>query len=194
MAPAVRARRRWWTALVGAVVLAGAVVAVVLGTGSGRRVRDPRLAAFSLPRLSASGALSADPVRYPLTGALAGRPVVLVFFASWCVECRADLPVAARVAAAEARAGNRTVFLGIDGNDSPAAGWAFAQARGVSFPVADDQVEAVANQLKLTGLPSTAVVSASGRVVRRVTGAMSAAALEQAVAQVAPAHAVRPAG
>lgn len=184
------ASRRPWLLLVLPVVLAAVLVAILLvGGGSTPTVR---LRAFSLPRVGPDGADAADPVRYPLSGADAGRPVVLVFFASWCVDCRADLPVAAEVARAEARAGNRAVFLGIDGNDPPADGWAFAQKRGVPFPVADDQQEAVANQLGLTGLPGTAVVTSAGQVVRRITGVVSAATLEAAVAQVAPAHAVRP--
>lgn len=191
-----RLRRPPRTVLVAVpVVVAALVVGLVLGLGGAGGAAPPlRLAAFSLPGVGPGGARPADPVAYPLTGVDAGRPVVLVFFASWCTECRVDLPVAARVAAAEARAGNRAVFLAVDGNDTPAQGWAFARQRGVRFPIADDEQEQVANQLRLTGLPSTAVVDASGRVVRRFTGPVSAAALEAAVAQVAPRHAVRPGG
>jgi thiol-disulfide isomerase/thioredoxin len=185
----VRARRHWL--LVGVPVLAAAVLVAVLLVGAGS-APVLRLRPFSLPRVVDGHADGADPVAYPLPTGARGRPVVLVFFASWCVDCHVDLPVAARVARAEARSGNAAVFLGIDGNDSPAAGWAFAQRSGVTFPIADDQQELVANQLGLTGLPSTVVVAPGGRVVRRFTGAISASTLEQAVADVAPAHAVRP--
>lgn len=190
------ARRAPRLALVAVPVMAAALAGgLVLGLGgTGGAAAPVRLAAFSLPGVGPSGAQPAAPVTYPLTGAAAGRPVVLVFFASWCIECRADLPVVARVAAAEARAGNRAVFLAIDGNDAPARGWAFAHQRGVRFPIADDEREQVANQLRLTGLPSTAVVDAQGQVVRRFTGLVSAATLEAAVAQVAPHHAAHPGG
>ncbi len=183
------ARRRWLLAAL--PVLAAVVVAVVLVTG-GPSAPTLRLRPFSLPRVVDGRASVTDPVRYPLPPAEAGHPVVLVFFASWCVDCHVDLPVAAKVARAEAAAGNGVVFIGIDGNDSPASGWAFAQRSGVTFPVADDQREIVANQLGLTGLPSTAVVAPDGRVVRRITGAVSAATLEEAIVQVAPQHAVLP--
>ncbi len=186
--PAPGGRRPRWL-LVGLPVAIAAVVVVVLLVGAGS-APTLRLRAFSLPRVLDGAAETADPVSYPLPPAERGRPVVLAFFASWCVDCHVDLPVVASVARAEARAGNATVFLGIDGNDAPAAGWAFARRSGVTFPIADDQQEVVANQLGLTGLPSTVVVAADGQVVRRITGPVSAATLEQAVAAVAPAHAV----
>ena len=187
-----RARRRRLLAAA-AVPLAGALVlGLVLTVGAGGSPPE-RLAAFSLPRLGPAVAEAADPVRYPLAGAAAARPVVLTFFASWCVLCRTDLPVVARVAAEERRAGNSTVFIGVDGNDPARAGWAFAQSKGVQFPVASDQTEQVARQIGLTGLPDTVVVDPSGQVVRRFAGAVDAAQLERAVAAVAPRHAVRPA-
>lgn len=188
--PVRTARRRRLLVVVGlaAVVLAGALAAVAT-TGSAPPVR---LAAFALPRLGPNGSDSADPVRYPLSGADRGRPVVLAFFASWCVLCRTDLPVVAKVAAAEHRSGDRAVFVGIDGNDPPADGWKFAQSAGVNFPVASDQQEAVARQIGLLGLPDTVLISPSGRVVRRMSGVVSARQLEEAVAQLAPSHAVAP--
>lgn len=184
--------RRWSWLLFAVPAVVAAVLVGVLFSGGSRPAAQPHLAAFSLPRVTSGGAATSDPVRYPLSGALAGRPVILVFYASWCVDCRVDLPVAARVAAAESRAGNRAVFIGIDGNDTPASGWAFAKKRGVTFPVADDQQEQVARQIGVTGLPSTAVVNANGVVVKRFTGIISAAQLEAAVAGVAPTHAVHP--
>jgi thiol-disulfide isomerase/thioredoxin len=181
----------------GRVVLASAALLVVLavllvGLAGGSRRPTLHLAAFSLPRLEASGLSSSDPVHYPLTGRLAGRPVVLVFFASWCVACHADLPLVARLAAAEQRAGDRAVFLGIDGDDTPGAGWAFAQRSGVDFPVAADRQEVVARQLGLVGLPDLVAVAPDGRVVAEVAGVTSLRRLEQAVAAAAPRHALRP--
>ena len=190
------ARPRRWAggrhrmALAAFVSLVGALVlGLVLTVGAGGAPPE-RLAAFSLPRLGPSGASGADPVQYPVAGTGAGRPVVLVFFASWCVLCRTDLPVVARVAAAERRSGNAAAFIGIDGNDPAAAGWAFARATGVRFPIASDQTEQVARQIGLTGLPDTVVVDAAGRVVQRLSGVVDAAQLERAVAAVAPANAV----
>lgn len=181
-------RRRLVLVALAAVVVAGALAAVEVTGGS----PPTRLAAFSLPRLGPTGADAADPVRYPLPPADRGRPVVLAFFASWCVLCRTDLPVVAKVAAAEQRAGDRAVFIGVDGNDPPKDGWAFARSAGVDFPVASDQQEAIARQIGLLGLPDTVLVSASGQVERTMAGLVTARRLEQAIAQLAPKHALVP--
>lgn len=173
-------------------IVVAALVAVLALVLTGSSPPTVRLRPFRLPLEGATGVVPGQTVTYPLTAANAGRPVVLVFFASWCTECRADVPVVARVATAERRAGDRVVFLGIDGNDTPATGWAFAHARGVTFPLADDENEVVANQIGLTGLPSTAVVAPDGLVTARFTGPVSAATLEAAIARVAPRHAVMP--
>lgn len=193
MAPVAAPRRggrRRAILLVAAAVLVVAIVAVAAvssASGSGPTVR---LASFSLPRLGPSGASHTDPVRYPLPRTERDRPVVLAFFASWCVLCRSDLPVVAAVATAERRAGDAVQFIGIDGNDPPADGWAFARSAHVQFPVASDQQEAVARQIGLDGLPDTVLVSPSGQVVRIMAGLVTAKKLEQAIAQLSPRHAV----
>ncbi len=183
-----RARRL----VVGAALVLVVLAVLLVGIASGSRRPAPRLASFSLPRLGPTSVDAADPVTFPLRGSLAGRPVVLVFFASWCVACHADLPEVARLATAEQRAGDRAVFLGIDGDDTPSAGWAFAHQAGVGFPVAADRQEAVARQLGLVGLPDLVAVAPNGRVVATVAGVSSLRRLEQAVARAAPRHALRP--
>ena len=65
---------------------------------------------------------------YPLSGSEAHHPVVLSFFASWCSPCRRELPTIARVARQARPLGQpAVVFVGIDGNDAPASGLAFAR-------------------------------------------------------------------
>ncbi|MCK4177557.1 TlpA family protein disulfide reductase [Aciditerrimonas ferrireducens] len=190
--PVAEGTRRARRLVVGVAVLLVVLAVLLVGIASGPRRPTLRLASFSLPRLEPTGLDAADPVTYPLRGSLAGRPVVLVFFASWCVACHADLPEVARLAAAEQRAGDRAVFVGIDGDDTPSAGWAFARQAGVGFPVAADRQEAVARQLGLVGLPDLVAVAPSGRVVATVAGVSSLRRLEQAVASAAPRHALRP--
>lgn len=175
--------------MVVAVVVAVAVVALVISSAGGS-APTVRLAPFSLPRLGPSGANAADPVTYPLPPSERGRPVVLAFFASWCVLCHTDLPVVASVASAEQRSGDAVQFIGIDGNDPPADGWAFVRSAHVHFEVASDQQEAVARQIGLDGLPDTVLVSPSGDVVRIMAGLVTAKKLEAAIAQLSPRHAV----
>ncbi len=169
-----RGPRRLVSIGVGLVVVAGLVVGLTVTGGSGPQ----RAPAFSLPRLG--GGL---PVSYPLTGTDVHRPVVLTFFASWCGPCHAELPMVARVARQEEAAGDGVVFIGVDGNDDPASGLAFARKSGVAFPVGADADSSLAPKFTLVGYPGTVFIDASGTIVRTVHGPVSRLALESFVAQ-----------
>ncbi len=163
-----RGRRRFVPIAVGLVVAAGLVVGLVTG-GSGPK----RAPAFTLPRLGGG-----RPVSYPLTGTQAHKPVVLTFFASWCGPCHAELPMVARVARQEQAAGDGIVFVGVDGNDDPASGLAFARRSGVSFAVGTNVDSGLAPKFTLVGYPGTVFIDASGTIVKTVHGPVSHATLE----------------
>jgi thiol-disulfide isomerase/thioredoxin len=67
---------------VSVAILAGAVTIAVAATGGSTAQVKPN--AFVLPRLDGSGTVSLASLR--------GRPVVANFFASWCPQCRSELP------------------------------------------------------------------------------------------------------
>ncbi len=172
----------------GCVVAAG-LAAVLFGTGA--QDNGPvlpqvptYLPSFSLARLGGG-----PPVSLPALGASRGHPVVLVFFASWCTPCRAELPQVAGIADRAAASGgsqSRVQFIGIDVNDTPSAGSAFARRSGVRFPVGSDPTDEVAaGLLHLRGLPSTVFVSGRGRVLGTVLGPVSPAVLGSWVRRLA---------
>ena len=84
----------------------------------------------------------------------------------------------ARVASREAAAGGRVDFVGIDGNDDPASGLAFARSSGVTFAVAEDDTSAIAPRFGLDGYPDTVFVDARGDVAGIVHGPISQATLQ----------------
>jgi thiol-disulfide isomerase/thioredoxin len=67
---------------VSVAILAGAASVAIAGTGGTTNQVKPD--AFVLPRLDGSGTVSLVSLR--------GRPVVANFFASWCPQCRTELP------------------------------------------------------------------------------------------------------
>ncbi|NNM93385.1 MAG: TlpA family protein disulfide reductase [Candidatus Eremiobacteraeota bacterium] len=68
--------------------------------------------------------------------ASAGRPLVVVAFASWCIGCVEELP---QVVADYKRFKGRVDFLGVDYLDNPIAGQALVKKFGIPFPVVSDR-------------------------------------------------------
>jgi thiol-disulfide isomerase/thioredoxin len=169
-------RRRLVSLAIGIVLAAGLFAGLTVATGSGPK----QAPAFSLPRLGGG-----DPVSYPLTGAQAHKPVVLTFFASWCTPCHTELPMVATVARQEKAAGDGVVFVGVDGNDDPASGLAFARKSGVAFAVGTNIDSALAPKFTLEGYPGTVFIDGTGKIIKTVHGPLTHATLESYVHRLA---------
>jgi cytochrome c biogenesis protein CcmG/thiol:disulfide interchange protein DsbE len=92
--------------------------------------------------------------------ALRGHPVVVNKWASWCGPCREELPFFQRLSA---QMGKRVAFVGVDGNDSPAAARTFLGEFPLPYPSYTDPDESIAGLLGATvGFPATAFYDAAG--------------------------------
>lgn len=110
--------------------------------------------------------------------ALRGRPVVVNFFASWCVPCRKELPAFRDVAE---RYEGRVAFLGVNHQDTRSGGRAMLDEFDVPYAAGYDPKGEVAVEYGLFGMPSTVFVSAEGELLERHTGELSAAQLEESI-------------
>jgi cytochrome c biogenesis protein CcmG/thiol:disulfide interchange protein DsbE len=127
--------------------------------------------AFSLTSLSKPGqSLS--------LGAFRGRPLVINFWASWCIPCRTEMPLLQQAYRGER---GKIQFLGIDANDTTNGARAFLNQVHVTYPTVSDANGRIAIQYGLFGLPTTVFISASGRVVGRYIGQLHAATLRAAL-------------
>jgi cytochrome c biogenesis protein CcmG/thiol:disulfide interchange protein DsbE len=110
---------------------------------------------------------------------LRGRPVLINFFASWCVPCQQEAPALARFAAGPAGRGH---LIGVDtGDTSVSDAKRFVARYGWQFSVLDDSSGTTANDYELGGLPTTYVVDAAGRIVSKLLGAQTEASLTAAL-------------
>lgn len=159
--PPASARRRRGPVVVAAVALAGlaGIVAVAVAV-SGPSDRPERAPAFDLPDLRQPDE------RIRLTD-FRGRPLVVNFWASWCVPCRQEMPAFERV---HQRLGDRVAFLGVDRLDQRAAALAFLAETGVTYPAAYDREATLDAPYRLVGMPTTLLISADGRLLQKLTG------------------------
>jgi len=146
------------------------------GSGSGPVVGVGDLApGFSLPSLTGGAAVSLDAL-----GPDRHHPVVLNFFASWCIPCQKETPLLARTAAAEQAKGSPVQFIGVDVADKTSDALAFVHQSGITYPVGTDTELRVTSVLYgLNGEPNTFFIDASGHVLGHVIGAVSAVQLTQ---------------
>lgn len=113
----------------------------------------------------------------PLTR-LPAAPYVINLWASWCVPCRDEAP---RLRAAAAATGGRVHFLGIDVQDGREPALSFLADSGIDYPQLRDVQGDAVHALGAPGIPVTIAVDATGRIVYRRIGEISAAQLAEAV-------------
>jgi cytochrome c biogenesis protein CcmG/thiol:disulfide interchange protein DsbE len=94
-----------------------------------------------------------------------GRPVVLNFWASWCVECRYETDVLE--ATWEKYRDEGVVFLGVAYADVEPNSIAYMEEFGVTFPHAPDLGTDISQEYEITGVPETFFIDKNG-VIRHV--------------------------
>jgi len=113
-----------------------------------------------------------------------GRPVILNYWATWCVPCIQEIPEIAEFH----RAHPDVVVIGIalDAEDV-AKTKAFARKIGHTYPLvlSSDKVEKQLAPVK--GLPTTRIFDGSGKLVYDKLGRVTKKSLEEATGTTAPA-------
>jgi cytochrome c biogenesis protein CcmG/thiol:disulfide interchange protein DsbE len=98
-------------------------------------------------------------------GALRGRPVVLNFWASWCIPCRAEFPLLASKEAEHADDG--LAVVGVLYRDDATSARAFRDKAGATWPTVLDPDGATARDYRVAAPPQTYFIDRDG-VVRSI--------------------------
>lgn len=168
LAARMRAAPRWkW--ILGAAVI---VIPLLLAIGL---TKDPsyipsmivgqQVPAFDLDALSGTGKVS--------SGALAGKPFVVNFWASWCVSCREEHPVL--IALGERAAGSDAFsMVGINYRDNRSAAARYLDRHGrFPYPSGVDGRGRLGIDFGVYGMPETFFVDAGGIVRARHVGPLT---------------------
>lgn len=123
---------------------------------------DPPLAAPDFTGETASGdALSLASLR--------GRVVVITFWASWCAECRPEMP---QFDALHREFGpDGLTVLGVNVQETRDAIGRYADMLDLTFPLVVDAEGAIRRAYGVIGLPTSFLVDREGLVVARAVGA-----------------------
>jgi cytochrome c biogenesis protein CcmG, thiol:disulfide interchange protein DsbE len=115
---------------------------------------------FTLRKLVGPGKVS--------LAAFRGRPVVLNFWASWCVPCKSEASVLERDWTRYHSRG--VVFLGVDYHDLAPDARRFVSAHSLTFTMLEDGSGRVTGRYGISQVPETYVVSREGRIVAHLAG------------------------
>ncbi len=124
-----------------------------------------------------------------------GTVVVLNFWASWCVECRSEMPVLERLQ--REFSSRRLAIIGVNARENKEAVGRYAKELGLTFPVVLDPDGKINALYGVIGLPTTFVVGRDGRAVafaigpRQWESAPARALIEALLAEPAPGPAAQ---
>ena len=97
-----------------------------------------------------------------------GRPVIVNFFASWCIPCKTEAPILEKVYqeyyVKQEKPEEKVVFVGIAIQDTDSAARAFVKETGLTFPTGLDGEGTIKQAFGVYGLPTTFFVGRDGLI------------------------------
>ena len=177
----MRKRRLLVVLVVGGAAVVGAFLGLLLR--SSPDAAAPRLHGTHLNLVTAARrkplpdlqgpALTPPPATIRLA-TLRGRPAFIDVWASWCVPCREEAPLLARLWREHRRQIN---FLGIDVEDSRGDARRFLRRYHLGYPNVFDRPASLAGKLGFFGLPTAYLIDRQGRIAAKLIGKQKEATL-----------------
>jgi cytochrome c biogenesis protein CcmG/thiol:disulfide interchange protein DsbE len=128
---------------------------------------------FTMPLYAADSSISLARLR--------GTPIVLNFWASWCLSCREEARV---LEAGWQRYGPEVAFVGIAVNDEADAAKQFIRRYGKTYHLGSDVDGSAAVDYGLYGVPETFFIGRDGTILSRHIGPLTAEDLDQRIAEL----------
>ena len=119
--------------------------------------------------------LSGGAIDFP--AAIAGKPVVIRFWADWCKYCESEMQAIEQVYQRHRQKGLR--ILAINTGQDAKTVTTYIQKIGVSYPALLDEQSNIARSYGVVGLPTTFFVDAGGVIRAKIVGEADEATFER---------------
>lgn len=159
------------------LVLAGVVAMFAYALTREQTLASPLVGkpapAFTMPLYAADSIVTLEKLR--------GTPVVLNFWASWCLSCRDEARV---LEAGWQRYGPGVAFVGIAVNDEEGPAEEFIRRYGKTYHLGSDADGSVAVDYGLYGVPETFFIGRDGTIRSRHIGPLTTVDLDRRIAEL----------
>ena len=175
----VRGRVGLVTAVVLAVVIGLLVFVLATSEPSTSKLADSPLLGKVAPALTGPRVDNGE--KFDLVDT-AGKWVVVNFFATWCVPCRAEHDDLVSFSNSHAIGGDASV-VSVVFDDEPSNVKAFFAKNGGTWPAIEDTDGKIATDFGVTGVPESYLIDPNGIVRAKIVGGVVADKLENLLAQ-----------
>ncbi len=154
------------------------IVILALGFGKDPNRIDSPLVGREAPPFELTPVGGGSPIAL---ASLKGKPVVLNFWATWCVPCQTEHGMLQQAAKSM---GNHIQFVGVVYDDEDARIQDFLRRHGSGYPALVDKGGKAAIAYGVYGVPETFFIDPRGKIVAKYEGPLSAEILTGYVQQL----------
>lgn len=117
---------------------------------------------------------------------LRGKNIILNFWATWCIPCKAEMPDFQQYYKQYAKEDNvEIIAVNVTySNDTPKRVEQFIEAFDLTFPIVLEPEQSVSNLYEIMTLPSTFFIDAQGEIKHYIKGPMNTSNLREYVHQL----------
>ncbi|WP_028580809.1 TlpA family protein disulfide reductase [Desulfogranum japonicum] len=113
-------------------------------------------------RLPAFNGKTLDGSSIRMNSIIGKKPVLIVFWASWCPSCKSEVPRINELVKKYKSKGMEFIGINIGANDSPKRAKAFVKKTKMNYPVIFDKTGTISNQYRIVGVPTIIVADSAG--------------------------------